>query len=218
MAASVGSIPVSQAFRTMSKRNLPISDIGRELNMLMKKFLPDTMFFAATLGEISPLRNRIEVWCGGLPDAYIITVGSEIRRTLSSSYMPLGILEDHEFESAPEVISLEPEDRLIFLTDGVTECVNAAGEMFGEDKLLQVLSEANSGLSDAIVQAVYSFNADPELQDDISLVEIRCSETGSAKEFEEPLPASEMQTSAATKLPELLVRFEWGSGLITVFP
>ena len=53
--------------------------------------------------------------------------------------LPLGVMRDVAFDQAR--ITLKAGDRFFLYTDGVVECVNAAGEMFGEERLLPVLEQ-----------------------------------------------------------------------------
>jgi sigma-B regulation protein RsbU (phosphoserine phosphatase) len=52
--------------------------------------------------------------------------------------LPLGIMRSTEFDEL--MIQLEPGDRIVLYTDGVTECPDANGDLFGEDRLLDVLN------------------------------------------------------------------------------
>lgn len=70
-------------------------------------------------------------------------------------------------------IALEPGDRLVLFTDGVTEIRNATGEEFGEARLIKLMSEDPNieadALRDRIVQAVVDFSGG-EFQDDATLL------------------------------------------------
>ncbi|WP_020407303.1 ATP-binding SpoIIE family protein phosphatase [Hahella ganghwensis] len=205
LAASVGSIPVTQAFRTMSKRNLSVGEIVRELNLILKRLLPDTMFFCATAGEINQARSRIELWCGGLPDAYLLGERNQIHRVIKSTHMPLGVMEDKEFEADTEIVPLTEADRLIFTTDGVTECANAEGDMFGEESLVKALRHSKGSLISTVLQAIYEFNS--ALQDDLSLIEITCSEKGIAPDDAEEEISHE--DDGVIGIPAISMQFEW---------
>ena len=208
LAASVGSIPVSQAFRTMTKRNLSVSEITREVNSILEQFLPCSMFFAATFGEVNAARTRMELWCGGLPDSYIVDETNQIRRTIDSTHMPMGILTDAEFESDTEIIELEPSDRVFFHTDGITECVNTEGEMFGESGLIKVLCSQQDDLFEAVVNALHEYHDQPEQQDDISIFEIDCRIKPDLKK--ESSEQSVNQEMVEGELPLFQMQFEWG--------
>ncbi len=74
-------------------------------------------------------------------------------------------------------VRLESGDMLVCFTDGVTEPENEYGEMFGEERLIDVLLK-NSELEteviiDAVIQAVRDWTGSPELQDDMTLLVAR---------------------------------------------
>jgi sigma-B regulation protein RsbU (phosphoserine phosphatase) len=74
-------------------------------------------------------------------------------------------------------IQLQPKDLLVFYTDGVTEPENAYGEMFGEEKLTELLVR-NAHLDEAqivtaITDSVRQWTGSDELQDDMTLLLMR---------------------------------------------
>lgn len=68
------------------------------------------------------------------------------------SNLPLGILSDTIYDE--EKIRLGAGDRLLLYTDGVTETMNATGELFGDVRLLKVLAESGAGSLSEIKRAV----------------------------------------------------------------
>jgi phosphoserine phosphatase RsbU/P len=63
---------------------------------------------------------------------------------------------------------------LVFYTDGVTEPENAYGEMFGEGRLVELLSQ-NADRGDAeiieiVMDSVRQWTGSDELQDDMTLL------------------------------------------------
>jgi sigma-B regulation protein RsbU (phosphoserine phosphatase) len=85
-------------------------------------------------------------------------------------------LFDH-WECSVEEAQLAPGDTLVLYTDGVTEAANAAGEEFGEDRLIEILRWQRHLpvplLLETIVAAVQEFS-DRKQADDITLVVARC--------------------------------------------
>jgi len=71
-------------------------------------------------------------------------------------------------------LALEPEDLLVFFTDGVTEPENEFGEMFGEERFLDlVVRNAHLGEDDivhAVIASVRAWTGSDELQDDMTLL------------------------------------------------
>lgn len=74
-------------------------------------------------------------------------------------------------------IRLEPQDLLVFFTDGITEPENEYGEMFGEDRLADLaVRNAHLGdqeILDCIIDAVKQWTGEGELQDDMTLLLVR---------------------------------------------
>ena len=71
-------------------------------------------------------------------------------------------------------IVLEPGDLLVFFTDGVTEPENAYGEMFGEERFLNLLARNVNLPQEEIVrivsESVREWTGSDELQDDMTLL------------------------------------------------
>jgi sigma-B regulation protein RsbU (phosphoserine phosphatase) len=74
-------------------------------------------------------------------------------------------------------IELQTGDLVLCYTDGVTEPENEYGEMFGEERLMEVvrrnLDRDNEEIIAAITSAVREWTASPELQDDMTLLVAR---------------------------------------------
>lgn len=89
--------------------------------------------------------------------------------------LPLGALEDFEYDS--QRISLFPGEGIVLYTDGVTEARSPAGELFGDERLGQLLaglSDASAACPCALVdEAVRSFAASAEQADDVTVCALR---------------------------------------------
>jgi sigma-B regulation protein RsbU (phosphoserine phosphatase) len=71
-------------------------------------------------------------------------------------------------------IALEPGDLLVFFTDGVTEPENEYGEMFGEQRFLELVTR-NAHLGEeaivrTVIESVREWTGSDELQDDMTLL------------------------------------------------
>jgi phosphoserine phosphatase RsbU/P len=77
-------------------------------------------------------------------------------------------------EYAESSVRLEPGDLLACFTDGITEPENEFGEMFGEDRLTEVIvknSERDTGeIIGVVMDSVRQWTGSPELQDDMTLL------------------------------------------------
>ena len=74
-------------------------------------------------------------------------------------------------------VTLQKDDLLVCFTDGVSEPENEYGEMFGEDRLVELVTRnSHRGEDDivsAIVEAVERWTGTQELQDDLTLMLVR---------------------------------------------
>ncbi len=110
--------------------------------------------------------------CGHVPP--VVIRGDGVSR-LEQSNLPVGLIAEARFEAA--TLKLEPGDRIVLVTDGVTEAANAQDELFGDERLER--AAACQLPYDAIFAALHEFCADTPLSDDCTVVEI--SFTGAAE-------------------------------------
>ncbi|GAA3343858.1 hypothetical protein GCM10020358_44730 [Amorphoplanes nipponensis] len=101
----------------------------------------DTRFATAVLAELDLETGRLRYVNAGHPAPLLLRHGKLVRELGAGRRMPLGI-EDPAVEVAEEV--LEPEDRLLLYTDGVTEARTAGGDRFGVARLVD-LTEQHEG-------------------------------------------------------------------------
>jgi sigma-B regulation protein RsbU (phosphoserine phosphatase) len=74
-------------------------------------------------------------------------------------------------------VKLDPGDLVVFFTDGISEPENAYGEMFGEDRLVDLILRSGDlpdrEIIDSIMDAVRTWTGSEELQDDMTLLLVR---------------------------------------------
>ena len=71
LAASLGALPVSDIFYSMTAKGYSINDVAREINRKLKLQLPTGMFLAACLVEIDTINNMLKYWNGAIPGAFL---------------------------------------------------------------------------------------------------------------------------------------------------
>ena len=101
--------------------------------------------------------------CGHVPP--LLVSGDSITR-LEDGNLPVGLVAGAEFQATR--LQLKPGDRLLLVTDGVTEAEDAEGEFFGMERLE---SCGKDGFA-AIEQAVTDFRGDTALTDDCTITEM----------------------------------------------
>ena len=96
-------------------------------------------------------------------------------RTIKAEGFPLGLFPNAEYEEF--TLSTRPGDLIVFFSDGIVDAVNASGDMFGEERLCQLLESQHHPTAkstvDAILQAVTDFQAGTAHFDDETIVVLR---------------------------------------------
>ena len=96
------------------------------------------MFITVWMGLLNPDNGELTFSDAGHNPPVLIRNGRACFLPMNQNLV-LGITGDTEYVSRP--LKLKKGDVLFLYTDGVTEAVNRAGELFGESRLLRLLSE-----------------------------------------------------------------------------
>ena len=88
----------------------------------------------------------------------------------------VGIFAEEEY--ADKTLQLEHGDTLVMFTDGVTEAMDSASEVFGTERLNGILRSQESGVgSQQIVETIRAgiaeFVGDAEQSDDITMLVVK---------------------------------------------
>lgn len=172
LGAAIGTLPIAHSFEQLVLRHLSVGEIAFEFNKMLASMLPDYMFCCATILELNPQGDSVQVWIGGLPDAYIIAADGSLKEPIVSGNMPLGIEHDEQFNKGFEVRNLGPGERVVFFTDGIIEAESPEGEFFEEERLMNCFNAGIDDTLEEILTKLNSFIQDAEQRDDITLVEV----------------------------------------------
>lgn len=139
LAAALNVIPVIEVFYGMNDKGLQVEEIARELNKKLRKIMPTGRFVATVILSINPDTGEIKVWNGGIPYAVFIGEGGAVLHEWRSKNLPLGLLDDAQFEDAVEVFQCDQEGFFFACSDGLLEAEDAAGNPLNEERLLDWL-------------------------------------------------------------------------------
>lgn len=149
-------------------------DLLRSVNQVFHKNTAESAYATLFFGEYDDERRRLRYAnCGHLP-ALLLRRGNTLER-LESTCVVLGLFRD--WDCVIDERSLRPGDTLAVYTDGITESFNAAGEEFGEDRLVDALRRHRhlpaQDIISAVVDEVRRFSVE-EQHDDITLTVAKC--------------------------------------------
>ena len=142
LAASLNVLPITAPFYRMTERGFGIGAIARELNAKLREMMPVDRFVAATLAAIDFREQVVQVWNGGNPMAWLLGPNGHAECMFASNRVPLGLIEDEDFDETVESCVLQAGSQLVLYSDGLIEAEDAAGEVFGEERLALLLGEA----------------------------------------------------------------------------
>jgi sigma-B regulation protein RsbU (phosphoserine phosphatase) len=112
------------------------------------------------------------VRAGHEPALVYSALGASFRQ-LGGDGMVLGVLQQAEYRDYSHQ-GWEPGSVVVIGTDGVTETRNPAGELFGTERIRELLRANASGsaavIQAAIIQAVQLFREQAPQEDDVTLV------------------------------------------------
>ncbi|MCM2263660.1 MAG: SpoIIE family protein phosphatase [Desulfuromonadales bacterium] len=137
------------------------------------------LFVTMFLLEFHPESGRAFYASAGHSPALLWSksVGECLR--LDAEGLILGVRREFPYEQ--ESVDLGPGDVLLLYTDGVIEAANSASELFGEERLADLLKDSHQlaprELIDRILQQVRLFSGSHSFNDDISLVVMMVDET-----------------------------------------
>lgn len=171
LAAAIGSLPVTEIFYDLAERQASISQLAATLNQRLFELLPISMFCCATLLYVDAGGERCTVWSGGMNDLLWVKRIGEAPAKIEAQHMPLGILNESEFDNSPQLFVLAPGERLYVYTDGVNEAVNLDGEEFGLARLENLVAGGGDNMVERVKEAVTDFHQGADQSDDLSIVE-----------------------------------------------
>jgi sigma-B regulation protein RsbU (phosphoserine phosphatase) len=158
------------AVRAFAQEAVSPASINNSVNRLLCRNMASGRFATFCYARIEPAARRIVYSNAGHNPPLLIRPGGAVE-LLSEGGMVLGVFPENQYEQAE--ISLNPGDRLLFYTDGITEARSPEGEEYGEDRLAAVAVAARrrsaGPIKDAILADVNAFT-NGQFEDDATLI------------------------------------------------
>jgi len=165
--------------RAEAARNPSPADVLRRVNRQLYPDIKEDMFISMAYLILDHHRDSITLARAGHDAPLLYKQQSQTVTPVKSPGMVVGIDSGNVFDrlTVDFAISLERDDCLVLYTDGVTETLNAEGDEFGLDRVIQtVRARANDGaqaIVKKIIQDVRDFTGSLPQNDDITLIAIR---------------------------------------------
>jgi PAS domain S-box-containing protein len=182
LAAAIGTVPLAGAFYASCRDDQPFERAIASINDLLKSLLPPGLFCACALLSLNKQQDELSVWNCGLPTLLVRKAGDGSVHEHQSQCLPLGLLDSHELEIAPTRMAVERGDDVFVFSDGLTETLDASGQLFGLERAKGVLLAAapGGGGFQSLMRAVADFQGLRRASDDLSLICVSVGHTHAA--------------------------------------
>ncbi len=169
VAASVLMSHLHATFRTLAGQHLSLQHMVEHANRLFSESTTAGQFATMIVGSAKPSGKVTYVSAGHLPLFHISAAGVRAREATG---VPLGMFCTTNFPVCE--LTLEPGDKLLLYTDGLTEMFNAAGDEFGIARVHSLAKEHGAttpqGILSACLDEIRNFSATAKQTDDLTMM------------------------------------------------
>jgi phosphoserine phosphatase RsbU/P len=150
---------------------VPPAKVMAALNAQFQTNTKNWLYFTMAYGMVDTTAKTIELSQAGHPNPIYISQGQPAQ-FIGTGGFPIGLIEDAEYDTI--VMDYCPGDRLVLYSDGITECENMNGEMFGQERLLDYLEDNRARpikeVSKAFNERMRIWRGGNSYEDDISML------------------------------------------------
>jgi len=155
----------------LAREDDPAKALG-EINASFSHHGWDDRFVTMVVAVVDPRTQTLTlVNAGHMPPMLRTATGEVIEIGGDQAGLPVGVIDDYEFESYQR--ELEPGDFVTIFTDGFSEAMNSKRDLYGIEKLAEVIGDKSVGphdLGQHVLEDVRKFAGDFPQSDDMCLV------------------------------------------------
>jgi len=176
----IGPAILASVCRAYSRASFNLRDnletTVRNINQSFSEDVPEESFATFVAVVFEEASNQVELLSAGHGPIFIYSFTNRSFQLLDAQTLPLGILPDMKGVQ-PIRIRLEPGDIVLLITDGFFEWENRAGELFGTQRLAEIVGRYSDREPEVIIaelyQAVLAFSEGTRQKDDLTAVLIK---------------------------------------------
>jgi len=163
-------------FRMLSEEELGVGESMIRANKRIKKDIKSGMFVALLYAILNSQDKNLSLCSAGQTQPIHLSAQKKEARLIETQgdTFPLGILDDAQYEETR--FQLQPGDKIVFYTDGIVEAMNEQKEMFGFDRLLNVIRSSGTKTAESLLQEindrVKEFSGNADQHDDLTVLVI----------------------------------------------
>jgi len=165
---------VQAAVRALAESGVPASQLVGRVNTLVHGYTADSVFVTFFYAVLDTRTQQITYVNAGHNPPCVLRAGGT-REYLDKGGLVIGVMPGITYEEG--TVSLGIGDDLVLYTDGVTEAMNGSEEMFGEERLEDLLVAHRHRSARDIEEHVYTeirdFAAGAPQADDLTMVVVK---------------------------------------------
>ena len=155
------------------RENQGVASIMERASFEMSRENPESLFVTMLAGILDTDNGMVELCSAGHDDPWRLGAAGAEKLNMTGG-PPLCVLDDFCYPVTR--LQLLPGEILYLITDGITEAMNAEGELYGNTRLADTLAVAGTGAQQVIVAlhtSVITFVGDAKPSDDLTLLAVR---------------------------------------------
>jgi serine phosphatase RsbU (regulator of sigma subunit)/putative methionine-R-sulfoxide reductase with GAF domain len=153
----------------------PPGECLRRVNALLCLDNSAELFVTVFYGVLDTRTGELEYSNGGHNPPYVVRGEGDVHPLEGTGGIVLGVFDDIQYRA--KRAALRPGDGVFLYTDGVTEAMDAEGNLFSDPRLQALLAQHGRASSEAITRAVVDevrrYSASVPQSDDITTMAIR---------------------------------------------
>jgi sigma-B regulation protein RsbU (phosphoserine phosphatase) len=162
------------ALRTRLSLGQDLASLAKELDVEIDRTTPGPVYATLFVGILDTAARRLRFVNAGHNPQYVLRTDGRLER-MESTGRPIGLLSGGGYTM--QQMDVSAGDVLFFYTDGCVEAENAAGDMFGAERLERALAKSAGLGADQVMVAVEAevsaFRAGVELTDDATMMVVK---------------------------------------------
>jgi hypothetical protein len=165
---------VQASVRALSETGMPAGTLMERVNRIVCASTDDDVFITFFYCVLDSLTGALTYVNAGHNPPFILRADGT-KQELTDGGLIIGVVPGARYEEG--FAALGPGDGLVLFTDGVTEATNASDEMYGEDRLDEVITRHRGRTAREIEERVYtsvtSFADGAAQADDLTMVVVK---------------------------------------------
>lgn len=161
-------------FRMLSEEAVGVSDVMVRANRRAKKDIKTGMFVALLYAVLDVPNKKLYLCSAGQTQPVYLSAqsGKAVLLETTGDTFPLGIIDEVDYQET--ILDFHSGDKIVLYTDGIVEAMNIHEEMFGFDRLVDIVQKNGKMEAEALLaeirKQVDAFAGDAAQHDDLTVI------------------------------------------------